>query len=125
MNLMKGFITILLLLFSSINISSQVNVRKFLDGANITSIIPGNNKLWVSTYGEGIYYYSFKNQKWTNFSTKNKNLNNDFFYTLAVGKRYVWAGTTDGLFIYDKRKKRWTKRKFAKGGELGNWIRSL
>ena len=116
MILMKGFITILLFLFFSTNISSQTNVKKFLDGANITSIIPGYNKLWVSTYGEGIYYYSFKSNKWTNYSTKNRNLNNDFFYAVAVSKRYVWAGTTDGLFIYNKRKRRWTKRKFAKGG---------
>ena len=122
---MKGFITILSLLFFSTNISSQTNARKFLDGANITAIIRVDNKLWVSTYGEGIYYYSFKNLKWTNFSTKNKNLNNNFFYSLAVSKKYVWAGTTDGLFIYNKRKMRWTKRKFAKGGKLGNWIRSL
>ncbi len=122
---MKGIITIILFLFYSAVISPQANVKKYLDGSNITSIIPGDNKLWVSTYGEGIYFYSFKNKKWTNFSTKNKNLKNDFFYTLAVGKKYVWAGTTDGLFIYNKRRKRWTKRKFAKGGELGNWIRSL
>lgn len=122
---MKCFITMLLFLFFTTNISSQINVHKYLDGANITAIIPGYNNLWVSTYGEGLYYYSFKNYKWKNFSTKNRNLNNDFFYTLAVSKRYVWAGTTDGLFIYNKRKRRWSKRKFAKGGELGNWIRSL
>jgi len=122
---MKGFITILLFLFIVADIGAQTNVKKFLSGANITSIVPGDNKLWISTYGDGIYYYSFKSRKWTNFSTKNNNLNNDFFYTLAVGKKYVWAGTTDGLFIYNKRRKRWTKRKFAKGGELGNWIRTL
>jgi len=122
---MKKFTTTIIFLFVTLIIYPQAIVQKFLNGANITSIAADNDKLWVSTYGEGIYYYSFKNKKWTNFSTKNNNLNNDFFYTLAVGKNEVWAGTTDGLFIYSKSKKNWTKRKFAKGGELGNWIRSL
>ncbi|PIW69539.1 MAG: hypothetical protein COW08_06615 [Ignavibacteriales bacterium CG12_big_fil_rev_8_21_14_0_65_30_8] len=122
---MKNLITIIILLTFTLPIYPQTTVQKYLIGANITSIVVDNDKLWVSTYGEGIYYYSFENKKWTNFSTKNNNLNNDFFYTLAVGKQEVWAGTTDGLFIYSKRKKTWTKRKFAKGGELGNWIRTL
>jgi ligand-binding sensor domain-containing protein len=42
-----------------------------------------------------------------------------------VSDEYVWAGSIEGLFTYDKKKNSWRKRKFAVGGEMGNWIRSL
>ncbi|GAB1441613.1 hypothetical protein MASR2M39_04470 [Ignavibacteriales bacterium] len=36
---------------------------------------------------------------------------------------FVWAGTSDGLLIYDKEKESWKKENL--GGEYGNWIRGL
>ena len=81
--------------------------------------------MWVATYGQGIYRYSIKNDKWNNFSTKKNNLGNDLYFNLAVSDEYVWAGAAEGLFIYNKRKNAWTNKKFALGGEMGNWIRAL
>ena len=49
----------------------------------------------------------------------------DFFFCITANKDYVWAGSTDGLFILDKKRDRWSKRKFGKGGQLSNWIRSI
>jgi ligand-binding sensor domain-containing protein len=97
----------------------------FLEGGKITGIKGEKNLLWVSTYGYGIFRYSYKDGKWTNYSTQNRNLENDMFYNIAVGPNYVWAGSAEGLFIYDRKKDQWKKRKFAVGGEFGNWIRSL
>ncbi len=103
----------------------QVNTDLFLEGATISSIQAEGNDIWVATYGHGIFKYSKEKNEWTNFSTKNNNLENDLFYNLAVSKNFVWAGSSEGLFTFDKKRNIWRKRKFAQGGELGNWIRAL
>ncbi len=103
----------------------QVESQLYLENASIQSIKGDGDNVWVATYGEGIFRYSRKEDKWFNFSTKKENLENDLFYNLAVSKDYVWAASGDGLFTYDKKKDQWRKRKFAQGGDMGNWIRSL
>ncbi len=104
---------------------AQTESEIFLEGASIVDIKSDGNYLWVATYGQGIYRYSFAEQKWFNYSTANNNLDNDLFFTLEVSPGFVWAGTTEGLFTLDRKTNRWTKRKFALGGEFGNWIRAL
>jgi ligand-binding sensor domain-containing protein len=120
-----NIIIILFFLFASCSIFPQVNSQLYLENAIIQSIKEDDDFIWVATYGEGIFRYSKQDDKWSNFSTKKENLENDLFYNLAVSKDYVWAGSGDGLFTYDKKKNQWRKRKFAQGGEMGNWIRSL
>jgi ligand-binding sensor domain-containing protein len=124
--MIKYFFVIAALLFLIPSESfSQVKSELFLEGTTVYSIESEQDFLWVATYGHGIFRYSKKEDKWFNFSTSSNNLENDLFYSLAVGKDYVWAGSVEGLFIYDKKKNKWTKRKFAQGGEMGNWIRAL
>ena len=121
----NNFLVLLIFTFFPLQIFPQVDYSVSLEDANITSITEENNFLWVATYGEGIFRLSRKDGKWFNFSTKNKNLNNDLFYSIAVSKNYVWAGGSEGLFIYNRRKDEWTMKKFSLGGQFGNWIRSL
>jgi len=121
----QKFRIILFLLFGSLSIFPQVESQLYLENTVIESIKGDDNFLWVATYGQGIFRYSKKEDKWFNYSTKKGNLENDLFYNLAVSKDYVWAGSGDGLFTFDKKKGQWRKRKFAQGGEMGNWIRSL
>jgi ligand-binding sensor domain-containing protein len=121
----QKFRIIMFLLFGSLSIFPQVESQLYLENAVIESIKGDDNFLWVATYGQGIFRYSKKEDKWFNYSTKKENLENDLFYNLAVSKDYVWAGSGDGLFTFDKKKGQWRKRKFAQGGEMGNWIRSL
>jgi len=97
----------------------------FLKGATVTDIAEEEDFLWVSTYGQGIYRYSIADGKWTNYSTKSGNLSDDLFYAVEVSKNFVWAASVEGLFTLTKKGGRWDKRKFAQGGEFGNWIRSL
>ena len=125
--MMKTTIILFVLFFSSIKTTAQVDfeLNHYLSGKKITSICSDSKYLWVTTDGDGIYRYSFTTKNWKNYSTKKKNISLDFFFSIAANKRYVWAGSTDGLFIFDKRRRRWTKRKFGKGGQLSNWIRSL
>lgn len=118
-------ITISFLVFLSAELIPQVQSEMFLEGTTVKSIKSEQDFLWVATYGHGIFRLSKKDDKWFNFSTSSNNLENDLFYSLAVGKDYVWAGSVEGLFTYDKKKNKWTKRKFAQGGEMGNWIRTL
>jgi len=117
-----AFLLILLFVYPSV---SSAQTESFLEGAMVTCIHSQGNYIWFATYGQGIYRYSVKEQKWFNFSTKNQNADNDFFYTIALNKNYLWAGTVEGLYIYDIKRNHWRKRKFAHGGEMGNWIRTL
>lgn len=116
---------IILFFFVSLEIFSQVQSEVFLKGAAITDIAEEEGYLWVSTYGQGIYRYAIAESKWTNFSTKSGNLSDDLFYAIEVSQNFVWAASVEGLFTLTKKANRWDKRKFAQGGEFGNWIRSL
>jgi hypothetical protein len=124
---MKKILFLITILFfcSKSFVFPQIASTKYLDGASITAVISEGGDIWVATYGRGIYKYSASDDQWTEYSTKNGKIENDFFYTLAVSKDYVWAGAVDGLYTLEIKKDQWRKRKFALGGEMGNWIRSL
>lgn len=116
------------ILFVCVSIISAQNLEKItihLDNISVNDICSDGYNIWVASNGNGIFKYSLKNKKWENFSTANGSLSLDFFYSVDAGEEAVWAGSTDGLFILDKKQNRWTKRKFGKGGQLGNWIRSI
>ncbi len=123
--ILRLFLFTLFLYLSAPSSFSQDEIKGYLDGASITEIRSEPGYIWVATYGQGIYRYSVEDDEWMNFSTREGNLNNDLYFNIAVSKDYVWAGAADGLFIYNKKKDQWTNKKFAFGGEMGNWIRSL
>jgi ligand-binding sensor domain-containing protein len=104
---------------------SQEQSEVFLKGAAVTDIAEEEGFLWVATYGQGIYRYSIADGKWINYSTKSGNLSDDLFYAVEVSKNFVRAASVEGLYTLTKKGGRWDKRKFAQGGEFGNWIRSL
>lgn len=123
----KLYIAIFLLsqFFSVLIAQENTLFEHFLKGKNVTDISSDGESIWVATDGSGIYKYSYTNKTWSNYSTSENNLSHNFFYCISSSDRYVWAGSTDGLFILDKRRNSWTKRKFGLGGQLSNWIRSL
>jgi ligand-binding sensor domain-containing protein len=110
---------------STVFIYPQADTRFFLENSKVYDICPDGDYLWVATYGNGIFRYSYDKDTWANFSSKTKSVDNDFFYCVAANEHYIWAGSSEGLFTYDRRKNIWAKKKFAQGGEWGNWIRSL
>ncbi len=124
---LKNFLSLLIILFLFLPkmTNAQEELELYLEDSFITGIAHEDGYLWVSTYGDGIFSYSYKDDKWKNFSSKNNKLANDLFGNIAASKSYVWAGSNDGLFTYDKKRDTWKKRKFALGGEMGNWIRAL
>lgn len=115
---------IFLYLITPLNFS-QENIKTYLEGANITAIQENRGEIWIATYGQGIYKYSKSDDTWSNYSTKEGNLTNDLFFNIAISKNYVWAGAAEGLYILNKKSDIWTNKKFAMGGEMGNWIRAL
>ncbi len=124
---MKKLLIVFYILLNAALIKAQENYNPeyFLDGVMIYDITGNNKEIWIATYGRGIYKYSVSDGKWTNFSTNTGTLQQDFFYTIAENENFVWAGCSDGLYIYDKKRNAWTKRKFGLGGELGNWVRAV
>ncbi|MCB0750263.1 MAG: hypothetical protein KDC52_02185 [Ignavibacteriae bacterium] len=128
MNNFISFIHFTMLIFFLFNLPSSAqseNVESFLKGKVITDIKNDGVDIWVATEGNGIYKFSKSKNKWYNFSSENKIIKQDFFYCLEINKQFVWAGSADGLYIYDKRRNSWSKRKFGLGGQFGNWIRAL
>ncbi len=123
--MMKNWILIILFFVISSYANAQIESAHYLEDAAITSITGENGDIWVSTYGQGIYEYSAANDEWKNYSTDKENALTDFYYSIAVSDKYVWAGGVDGLYTFDRTKGTWYKRKFALGGEMGNWIRAL
>ncbi len=123
---MKKFIA-LIIFFVTIPLFSQENIdlEIFLDKAQVMDITSDGSSIWIATNGHGIYNYNPLSNKWTQFSTAQENIQTDLFYCITANKNFVWAGSTDGLFIYDKAKNSWNRRKFALGGQLANWIRSI
>jgi ligand-binding sensor domain-containing protein len=103
----------------------KIDLEFFLSGSQVTGITSDGINIWFATNGNGVFKYTPANQQWVQYSTSKGNLTLDFFYCIAADKDYVWAGSTDGLFILDKKRDSWTKRKFALGGQLANWIRVL
>ncbi|MBU1680002.1 MAG: hypothetical protein KJ799_04240 [Bacteroidetes bacterium] len=121
---MRAILLILLINFT-LNAQDALEIKKHLKGKTVFDICNDGENLWIATHGDGVYKYSPKKNKWNNYSTQNDELQINLFYSVAANKKYVWAGSTDGLFIFDKQRGKWSKRKFGKGGQLSNWIRSL
>jgi ligand-binding sensor domain-containing protein len=116
---------LLIYFLASMCYSQNYSLESFLKGTEVYDISGDSKEIWVATNGNGVFSYNLKNNRWSNFSTNNNKLKIDFFYAIDVSDKFVWAGSTDGLFILDKRRGRWSKRKFGKGGQLSNWIRSV
>uniref|UniRef100_UPI00404A5EA6 hypothetical protein n=1 Tax=Ignavibacterium sp. TaxID=2651167 RepID=UPI00404A5EA6 len=120
----KIYLMFFLFIFSFISFP-QIDSRLFLEKAFITDIKQFGNEIWVATYGQGIYQYNPKENKWTNYSSKTSDVNNDLFHCVAVNEAFIWAGGNEGLFIFNRKTRKWSLKKFSEGGEFGNWIRAL
>lgn len=117
-------IIFLLIFFFGLSFA-QVESKLFLERAFITDIKQDDNHLFISTYGQGIYQYSLEEGIWKNFSTKTGVFDTDLFHCVASSKDFIWGGSNEGLYTYNKKTKSWSIKKFSEGGEFGNWIRAL
>lgn len=95
------------------------------ENVSIHDLCSDGQSVWIATNVSGVYRYDIKSKKITNYNSANSDLKQDAIYCLASNDDFIWAGSADGLFVLDKKTDKWTKRKFGKGGALGNWIRSL
>lgn len=106
-------------------IAQDDDLNFLLNDIVITKITSDGEKLWIATNGHGVFEYDLKSNKFIEHSSQTENLQIDNFHSIAANKDFVWAGSTDGLYIYDKKNKNWIRRKFSLGGIYANWIRSL
>lgn len=123
--ILRMLILIFFFLFSAANFYSQTEYSIYIPNGSVTGIDVRHDEVWVSTYGKGIFKIDKADSSIAEFSSAKGNLENDFFYCIAASKDFIWAGTSDGLYTFDRKRNLWRKRKFAAGGEYGNWIRSL
>lgn len=122
---MKIKFTAILFLLFAVYAQAQTFFTSVPEISNVTSIIDWKDEVWIATYGKGIYMYDRATEKWETYSSQYKNIESDFIYCVAVSDDYIWAGTSDGLITITRNNNQWRKRKFAAGGEYGNWIRAL
>lgn len=122
---MRKLIFFVIIFFNIISAQDHRDLEFYLDKAQVMDISSDGISLWYATNGNGIFQYFPSSGKWNQFSTQNGNISIDFFYCIAANQNFVWAGSTDGLLILDRKSGNWTKRKFALGGQLSNWIRSV
>ena len=109
------FIAVFIFNYSEV-ISQNNNIVKYLDGIKITDIKSDVKDIWVTTEGDGVFRYVFWKKKWINFSSANKRLKQDFFYCIETSKRFIWAGSTNGLYIYNKKNINGKEKHFPKEG---------
>ena len=83
---------------------AQEKSESFLEGKEVNDIKGDGENIWFATNGSGIFKYSLKNGEITNYNSENSDLQNDFIYCIDANDQYVWAGSIDGLFIYDKKR---------------------
>ena len=121
----KCFLFLYLFIINVNIFSYNESIEVFLQGKKVTDIKNDGVDIWVTTEGDGIYKYVKWKNEWINFSSTNNKIKQDFFYCIEIGPRYVWAGSADGLYTYDKKRGRWNRKSFSLGGQFGNWIRSL
>jgi hypothetical protein len=121
---MKKYLFLLIFLSLVSKVFCQES-QTFLGGKDVTDLHKDGEILWVTTNGSGIYAYDYQSEKFQRYYDKNSELDQNFFHTISASDKYVFAGSTDGFYIFDKRRQRWIKRKFGKGGQLSNWIRDV
>lgn len=125
--ILRNYFFLLIILFAGIlqAQNKKPEVKELLAKAEITCFASEDGSIWFGTNGQGLYQYIYKTGELKSYTTATKTIDNDFITCVAVAKDYVWTGSSDGLFIFDRKKKQWKKRKFSAGGEYGNWIRAL
>lgn len=120
---LRKFLIILLIPFCLF--AQQEEIVSYLKNISVTRISSDGENLWIATNGNGIFQFNLASEKFTQYSTQQGNLQMDLFHSIAASKDFVWAGSTDGLFIFDKKNNNWSRRKFSLGGIYANWIRAL
>ncbi|MGD8778898.1 MAG: hypothetical protein PVH88_08045 [Ignavibacteria bacterium] len=115
----------LFLSMNSVYSQTEIVVENVYKDITVTGLCSDGTNVWFATQGKGIIKHNIKSGKQTEYSTKSSNIQLDFFYCIDANDKYVFAGSADGLLIFDKKRNKWSKRKFGKGGQLGNWIRAI
>ena len=78
----------------------QLNLR--LDF--ITSLTSyDNNKLWFTTYGDGLYAYNFKTTELEHFSHQDGLPDNTVYGAMLDDKQNLWMSSNRGIFEFDIR----------------------
>ncbi len=88
-------------LFDKFITYSNKNNPKTLIDDHITVIEGDKEVLWIGTE-QGLSKFNQKDSIWSNFTTNNSVLKNDYITTLLLDKKdNLWIGTPEGLYIFD------------------------
>lgn len=85
-----------------------------LAGNVIASIYEDENQLiWIGNWGQGLNIYNRETGELTHYSSRmtgNNYIPNDYIHCIFEDDIHtIWLGTRDGLLVYDKQRKRFTR----------------
>lgn len=85
--------------FTTISISSNVTVNY---DRVMGMDIDGNGVIWIGSAGGGLVKYNPSTNQWAQYSTSNSTILDNDVYTITCGPDgNIWAGTFDGLSIFN------------------------
>ena len=116
-------ISLILIFLCGLTFAQRPN--NYFQGAQVVQIVSHNDEIWFCTYGRGILRFNKTTESWSQINSANSGLKDDRLYCLAVDDDYIWAGTSEGLWIQNRSTNQWSLKKFSKGGQFGLWIRTL
>ncbi|MBN1899312.1 MAG: Ig-like domain repeat protein [Spirochaetes bacterium] len=73
---------------------------------SVISLLIDRDDIWCGTEGEGISLFDKFSEKWSQFNTGNKLLD-DFILSMAKDGENIWIGTFGGVSLYNKFKRSW------------------
>lgn len=91
----------------------KLNELYFINKA-ITSFLPDNDNLWITTHGDGIILYNTITKSIKRYSTKSRDIPDDFILCSTIKDNRIYFGTLgNGIIFFDKNVNKWQKFKIS------------
>ncbi|MBU1077431.1 MAG: hypothetical protein KKH98_09075 [Spirochaetes bacterium] len=87
-------------------IFTSANTEFGLSRNSVISLVVDGDDVWCGTEGEGICKFNTYNEKWVQYNTGNKLLD-DFILSMVKDGENIWAGTFGGVSLYNKYANTW------------------
>ncbi|PKQ43586.1 hybrid sensor histidine kinase/response regulator transcription factor [Confluentibacter flavum] len=114
---------------SFINFNSIPNNKGWLDYEYITNLVfDSYGKLWIGTYGGGLYIYDLEDKKLTNAEEGKlfeANSKDHFVTSLLYSGDRVWCGTMDGFNVFNASDGTLVHSNIISGHQIKNQVSSI
>ncbi|GAB1474483.1 hypothetical protein MASR2M69_19240 [Bacteroidota bacterium] len=103
MPVLKSFIVAVFLLSSVI--AGPPDFFHIAEGAKVTAFVKDGTDFWLATYGNGIFRYDTKSNELISMNEEDGGPKDRLIDCIEVNDDFVWAGTSDGLLMRQRKRK--------------------